>query len=267
MSSRVRTLHVLGTTALDSLRQRAQAALDAWAAEWVGGRPSGSALRLSVSAASDGGPSAAHEDQGLFEAIRTEAGGLWLRCGVADRLTFGAAVVGSELMSGSAFADDWIAGAVDRAWQALHRTLHNALLDEPPAHAPPSPAAELPAGVWAVGSGAVRFRCDELGLHAVADSAVLRWVAPIAREPAHRLPKIVPLNRAARRATARIDVMLGSVDVDLPQLLDLRCGDVLRLPQRLDQRLLVLCEGKPMARGAVGEAQGRKCIQVFANPQ
>jgi flagellar motor switch protein FliM len=47
--------------------------------------------------------------------------------------------------------------------------------------------------------------------------------------------------------------------------MDLRCGDVLRLPQRLDQGIAVLCEGKMLAHALLGETQGRKSVQLFAD--
>jgi flagellar motor switch protein FliM len=78
------------------------------------------------------------------------------------------------------------------------------------------------------------------------------------------LPKQTALDQAAARARMRLDAMLGSVEVELPKLLDLRCGDVLRLPLRLDQRICVLCEGIPLAHAALGETQGRKGMQVIA---
>lgn len=84
---------------------------------------------------------------------------------------------------------------------------------------------------------------------------------------ASSLVTLTPLDRAVQRTRVALDIMLGSVEVELPKLLDLRCGDVLRLPQRLDQRIAVLCAGRPLARAVLGETQGRKCVQLLADDQ
>jgi len=89
---------------------------------------------------------------------------------------------------------------------------------------------------------------------------------PTERGTVQRRPALIPLDRALRRGNAQLAVMLGSVEVELPKLMDLRCGDVLRLPQRLDREITVLCGGKVLARAALGERQGRKCVQLASNP-
>ena len=260
MNAIERPIHLPGTAALDSLRQRAQAAFDAWAREWVSGRVADGqrTAELSVCALA-GERSHAHE----YEAVRSEAGCMWFRCSAADYLNFGSAVAGAELMPGSAYVDDWIADVIDCARNARNRALCSALLGTPVVNALPPSLIALPANLFAFGSGAVQLSCDALGLHVIADSAIWRSVPPSERAPAHRRAKLMPLDRAARRAKAKLDVMLGSVEVELPKLLDLRCGDVLRLPQRLDQGIAVLCEGKPLARAALGETHGRKCVQMI----
>jgi Type III flagellar switch regulator (C-ring) FliN C-term len=190
---------------------------------------------------------------------------LWLRRTDADRFKFGRAVVGSELMPEPASADDWIVIATERAWAALTRAFCVALFGLPMVDHRPLRVSQLPTKVFARGSGHVRFTCDALGLHLIVDGATLRWPALLAREEVPRLPAVVPLNRAVRGAKARIEVLLGSVEVELPKLLDLRCGDLLRLPQKLDEGLLVLCDGQPLARAALGAAEGHKCIRISTN--
>lgn len=263
MNAAARPIYVPGAAAFDSLQQRAQAALDAWSREWVSGCASGAqpVATLQVCAASDRARPQPHE---YYDAVRTETGCMWFRCSAADRLSFAGAVVGAELMRGSAYADDWIAAVADGAWDTRNRALCSALLGAPVSDAL---TASVSASLFAFGSGAVRLSCDMLGLHAIADSVIWRSVPPTKRAVAHRLPKLTPLDRAAQRAMAPLDIMLGSVEVELPKLLDLRCGDVLRLPQRLDQGIAVLCDSKPLARAVLGETQGRKCVQVFSNDQ
>lgn len=261
MNTAVRPIHISSDAAVDVLRQRGQAALDGWAREWVSGWTSDGqrASKVQVRAVTDGAGVQSYE----FEALRTEAGCIWFSCSPVDRLSFGRAVVGAELMRGSRCADDWIAGLIDCARDARNRALCSGLLGMRPIEALPAGACVVPPELFVFGSGAIQLSCDALGLYAIADSAVWRSVPPV-RTRSQPLPKLAPLDQAASRARMRLDVMLGSVEVELPKLLDLRCGDVLRLPQRLDQEVAVLCEGKPLAHAALGETQGCKAIQVIA---
>lgn len=255
MNKNVRPIHVPGAAAMELLRQRAQAALESWAREWVSGWMQDerriATLRISGLAAETHG----HE----YEVLRTAAGCMWFRRDAMDRLSFNRAVMG---MHSPRLADDWIATATDHAWEVCKRELCSALLGTPITDAQPVSVNRLPAGLFAFGSGAVEFSCDELNLHAIADNAVWRSVPPDERCTARARPKLVLLERATHRCKVPLEVSLGSVSVELPKLLDLRCGDVLRLPQRLDQGIAVLCAGKPLARAALGVAQGRKGVQL-----
>lgn len=262
MSAAVRPVYVPGSAALEWLRGRAQEALDCWAREWVVGYESGKSATAYVHCADGMQPSLVHE----YEVVSTENGCMWFRSSRVERLDLSCAVVGAELMPRSSHADDWIAGVVECAWDARNRGLCAALLGTPmPRRFPPS-LTSLPATLFAAGAGSVQISCEGIGLYAVADSAVWDCVPPTRRDDvSHRLPDLTPLDRAVRRASARLDVMLGSAEVELPKLLDLRCGDVLRLPQRLDQGIAVLCEGQPLAQAALGQAQGRICVQLASN--
>jgi flagellar motor switch/type III secretory pathway protein FliN len=121
----------------------------------------------------------------------------------------------------------------------------------------------LPASLFEFGAGAVYFSCEQLGLYAIADHSIWRAVPPNDRARTAR-PKLTPVDQAVKRPTARIDVVLGAVELDLSNMLDLRNGDVLRLPQRLDEGLSVLCEGQLLARGALGERDGRVSVQLIS---
>jgi flagellar motor switch protein FliM len=106
-----------------------------------------------------------------------------------------------------------------------------------------------------------------MGLHAIADAGVWRLVPPAERMAAHQ-PALVSLDRAAQSARLRLEVMLGDAELELPKVMDLRVGDVLRLSARLHEPLTVSCEGRPFARALLGVADGRKAIQftVEENP-
>jgi hypothetical protein len=261
----VRPIHMPGTAALASLRERAHAALSDWALEWASGWPSGGNPMATFRVCSVTGAGQAYDYE--YDAVGGDAGCVWFRRAGADLTELGCTVVGPQLMPGSVSVDDWIADVVDQARDARNRALVTALLGAAIGERSPVRVSELPGRLFAVGSGAVELSCDLLGLYAIADGAVWRTVPPTERERLRSLPKLTPLNAAVRRANARLDVILGSVEVDLPKLLDLRCGDVLRLPQRLDRGITVLCEGKPLGRAALAQLQGRKCVQLLPNHQ
>jgi flagellar motor switch/type III secretory pathway protein FliN len=263
MSAAVRPIHVPGAAALESLRQRAQAALDAWARDWVSECASGAqpTVALQVCSESDEARAQAHE---RYDALQGETGCIWFRCSPADRLGFGSAVVGTALMSGAAYVDDWIGAVAEKAWDERNRALCAALLNTPTSSALP---ASMSASLFAFGSGAVELSCDELGLHAIADRGVWRSVAPLERGAVNPLPGLTPLAQAVHRSRVRLEVVLGSVEVELSKLLDLQCGDVLRLPRQLDRGVSLRCERKPFANAVLGAAQGRKCVQVFAGDE
>jgi flagellar motor switch/type III secretory pathway protein FliN len=258
--SGVRPILLAGAEACEVLRRRIQAALDSWAQDWVRGWEQGRAMNVEMCVAGDVAQPLTHE----YEALGSDAGHLWFRRSPSDRASFGCAVVGAELMPFSEAADEWVAIAVDSAWSARNRALCSALLGTAPSDSSLIRSDGLPPDLFALGSGAMQLSCAELGLSLIADSAIWRSVLPREHGPAAQLPEPLPLMQAAHRATAKLEAILGSVDVELPKLLDLRPGDVLRLPQRLDQRIAVLCAGKPLARAVLGEALGRKCVRVSA---
>jgi flagellar motor switch/type III secretory pathway protein FliN len=261
--SEVRPIHLPGTSAMSMVLERVRSALTAWAREWVSGWANDEQRLAALNVESvwkvDQRP--AQE----FEGLHGAHGHVWFRRGTLDRLNFDRAVVGIELMPRSIYADDWIAGVVEHAWTARNRALCEALVGEPRSSRS-TQNSEWPASLMSVGSGAVKISCEPLGLHAIADAGVWTLLPPPERKSA-RLPTIQLLESAVQRANLRIEVMLGSVALDLPKIMDLRCGDVLRLPARLDEPLTVTCEGKPFARAVLGAAAGRKTIQITGNQQ
>ncbi len=259
MSAAVRPIHVLRAATLASLRQRAQAALTAWGSEWLSAWTENDKRIASLEART--ACEAERSRSAEYQAIRTEAGCMWVRCSAADRLSFGCAVMGAELMPRAVAADDWVGAIAEHAWNLRNRALFSGLSGGALGSQTP-PMQEAPAHLFAFGSGAVVLSCDVLGLHAIVDSSAWYSNPPNERVVAHPLPKLTPLDQAMQGALLRLDVILGGVEVELPKLLDLSHGDVLRLPQRLDQGIAVLCEGRPLARAILGEAHGRKCVQI-----
>jgi flagellar motor switch protein FliM len=110
-------------------------------------------------------------------------------------------------------------------------------------------------------SGAVLIDCEALGLLAIADESVWRSLPPT-RRAASDLEPLVPLDRAMRDSEVSLEAILGGADVDFSRLVDLRCGDVLVLPQRLSEPLTVTYAGAAIAHAGFGQRDGAICIQL-----
>jgi len=239
------------------LRQRVQVALDAWAREWLSARAAAQSPADLELVAVDSARDASLE----YAAMTTKDGSAWFRRSAGDLAKLGCEVVGAESLPHGVAADEWLSDVIERAWHARNRAVCAALFGASNGNVS---AAEPPASVFAFGSGAIQISCAVWGLHAIADSSVWRTVPPTPRG-ARRLPKVTPVDRASLTATVKLEAILGSVAVELPKLLDLQCGDVLRLPERVDQGIAVLCDSKPFARAALGESRGNKCVQLISD--
>lgn len=257
MSAAVRTIHLPSATALDAIRARIQFALQTWAAQWVRGWQPTDVLAVSLCGASEC-PTRAHGSR--YEPVSAAVGTLWLRRGAADCSRMGEAVVGDRLVPNGTYVDDWIGAALASAYAACRQELYRALLNADP---PAEHAAFdlLPEHLTVLGSGAIHVACERIGIDAFADSAVWRSLPP-QRMALRPRPPLTPLYLAVQRHDARLDVVLGGVDVEIPMLTDLRCGDVLRLPKRLNESLSVECQGRPVAHAVLGDFQGQKSIQL-----
>jgi hypothetical protein len=251
--SEVRPIHLPGSSALSHVLQRARAVLADWTRDWVNDEECLAALSIESAVADD------LRRPGEFEGLRGARGQVWFRRDATDRTNFGLTVLGAGLMPRAAYADDWIEHVANHAWSIRNRILCEALVGAPQSASSSESSASL-AILARAGSGAIRLHCEPLGLHAIADSGVWSLVPP-AERTATRDQALEPLDRAARHSSLRIEVMLGSVELELPKVMDLRRGDVLRFPARLDQPLTVSCEGTPFARALLGDADGRKSIQ------
>jgi hypothetical protein len=258
MSAVIRPIHLRGAAAFDALRLRAQSALDSWAHVWTRGASGAQGADAIQILAVDEQTTWGESDE--FEILGTPVGRMCFRSGRSDRSRLGQATVGAESMLGEDYADQWIAEVVESARHARNRALYTALFEVPADEAPESPVVGVPESLCAVGSGAVLVSCTKFGLHAIADGGVWRNLPIGATAQQH--PNLTPLDIALRGVAAQLQVMVGSVEIELPQLMDLRRGDVLRLPRRLDEDIDVLCEGQPMASAVLGTTRDRKCVQL-----
>jgi hypothetical protein len=279
--SDVRAIYLPGASALSVVLERVRAGLVAWGREWAN---EAGVAGLNVESGREMDLESDLEWTQEFDALAGAKGCVWVRRSAIDRSNFGRAVVGDRLMPHAACADEWVGALVERAWTARNGVLVEALVgkqealnrraaqrgsprsgDSSSVAAPSSSCGSegLARLASRVGSGAVTVSCESLGLHAIADAGVWSLVPPTERKSA-RLEAVVPLDRAAQRASVRIEVTLGSVDLAFPEVMDLRPGDVLRLSARLDQPLPVSCEGQPFAQALLGTAAGRKAIQITA---
>ncbi len=261
MSMAVRPIHIPGKAALDWLRQQSLAALDDWGREWLSAWTPGDVRMQSLTISGIG--DRVRPPLREYEAVSGGSGSLWVRRSAADLSSFGRIVLGAELMPRLSCVDDWVAETADHAWNARNRALCASLLGA--ATTQLGASSELPADLFAFGSGAVVISCDALGLHAIADKNIWSSVPPGTRAAGRSPPMLTPVEQATRNKALRLDVMLGSVEVELPKLLDLRTGDVVRLPQRLDEGITVLCEGQPLAQATLGATQGYKGVQLFTH--
>ena len=253
----VRPIYVPGATALESLRERAWTALQSWGRDWI---------------ASWLADPARHGNLRVTAPVRKEAGksweqfgSMWFQCGLAETEQLVNAITG-ELTTGSGIGDDWMRDLVDRAWRSRNEALSAALVSHAVAGAELQVTSELPSSLFEVGSGAVEIACRPLGLHAIADSAVWRTIAPPALAHRRSRARLVPLEAAlGGGARTRLEVMLGAVEIELASLSDLRRGDVLNLQSRLDAGIDVLCQGQPMTQALLGAVHGRKCVRLLGH--
>lgn len=259
MSDTVRPIHLPGAAALDTLRQRTQIALDEWARKWAGSH-TGGAPHLQIETL----PTAMDSRRHQFEVVHAGMGKIWFRTDGPDRAAFARAVVGPALTLDASLVDEWVETAVNRAREArnlsLCRALFGGTMFDSRAHSSP-----LPASLFAFGAGAVVLRCEPLGCYAIVDGAVWRSVPPSERSRAPRRSELTPIERAVHGGRVRLEIELGNIELAVPRVLDLRPGDVLRVPTRLDEGITVCCGGKPLARAALGQRGGRKCVQVVSS--
>jgi len=254
VSAQIRALPLAGAAARRALGRRADAALAAWAADWLGdARP---CVRVDAAAAPAAGAS--------FERRTGARGELWFACDAPNDARLRRALLGAP--EEEAAGDDWIDELVASARAACRRALCTAVLGPPvePAAAPSAP----PPHLFAPFGGALRLVCEELGLLAIVGNAAWSAAPDAGRDvPAPALPALAPLEHALGGAVLRLDVPLGGVELELGQLVALRRGDVLRLPRRLDEPFTVLCEGHPFGQAVLGEARGRRAMQFTGDPR
>jgi Type III flagellar switch regulator (C-ring) FliN C-term len=259
VTASVRAIRLVGAPVLPVLHEIAATALASWAEEWLACAAPDAMSDLAVAAVEPAdapvtGP-ASHWAGGQGE--------LWFDESSDNERRFGLAVAGSALLDDAAGVDDWVAAALVRAKAERNRALCGALTGVAIKPAAARPVARLPSALFALGSGAIRIRCLRIGLDVVTDAEVaLRAQAPSPSSSRSPLPRLTPLEGVAASTTTRLVASLGTLDLDVSTTLDLRCGDVLRLPRRLDEGIDVTCGGVPVSRAQLGELDGRKGIQL-----
>jgi flagellar motor switch/type III secretory pathway protein FliN len=259
MTPAERPFLLVGDSACSTPRERAQAALDAWLANWS---RSGESQRVSVHAVGD----CAHcglgrriPNDAQYEEIAGTRVKVWIMRDESARSELGRTVLGEALVDELGSSGAWVTEVLDAAQDACQRTLSEALTGA-------SPRKDFtwldtpPAALFAAGSGALHICCRTLGLHLYADAAAWRNELP---PRVHRSTSpLAAVADAVRDSSARLEVRLGEVDMELSKITDLRSGDVLRLPQPLAAGISVLCEGQRLASGSLGEMLGQKCVQL-----
>jgi flagellar motor switch/type III secretory pathway protein FliN len=252
VSAVARPFVVLGSTTLRAVESHAQAALGAWAQEWIAeGEPEVSAERVEAGTCAPAS----------FLACSGPHGSIWIRHEPDNIPGLGQIVLGPDFMRDGQCPDTWSESAIRRARVSMNEAIAFAMTGSRGAQDEPRELLPLPAELHAPGSGAAELHCALLGLHVVIDAAAnLRFAAVSARG---ELPPVSPLATALAAVKLNLSVPLGEVTLELGNLATLAAGDVLRLPKRLGEPIDVLCEGKPLARAALGESAGRKGIQIL----
>jgi hypothetical protein len=282
VSADLRPIRLLGHHALAALEARVQAALEGEVAAWLQPHVRPVALQLRAPQRDDAGSRGARDERDghaggdtpgdpvagdgssaasspAFERFEGAHGTLWIRRRPVDRWAWLRASLGEAFCTGDdAPADAWAAAVAEQGWGARNDALCEALT---------GPASSKPAdgpdeALYALGSGAVQIEAAALGLFALADAGVLRHVPPRAVAALGSDPPRVPLDRAAARAGVGLDVSVGRVEIGLRTLLELRPGDVLRLPTRLDDTLPLGPPAAPPLRCALGESAGRAAVRI-----
>jgi flagellar motor switch/type III secretory pathway protein FliN len=250
---------LVGESACSIPRERAQAALDAWLANWS---RSSESQRVSVHAVGDCADCELGRcklNGARYEEVAGTRVKIWVRRDEVARSELGRTVLGEALIDELGSSGAWVTEVLDAARDACQRTLSEALTGASP-RKDFTWLDKLPASLFALGSGALHIHCQALDLHLYADAPAWRdALPPRVRRGA---PPLAALADAIRDGNARLEVRLGEVDMELSKITDLRSGDVLRLPQPLAGGISVLCEGQRLASGSLGEMLGQKCVQL-----
>jgi flagellar motor switch/type III secretory pathway protein FliN len=252
MSTAVRALHLVGEHALRSIEERVSRSLAGWCRDWV--REPMPEPQVSVQALTGASPR-------MVDCIEIggATGRVWIRASADDRNGAARAVLGDEFLPLATAGDAWSREALSRAIEQRNQSLAQTLIGD--VHASMTRPAD--PSLYAFASGAVQITCEALGVHLLADCAVLQHVPPHAHTPAVR-PAPESLKEAAREAPLTLTVGLGSVELDIAHLFELQPGDVICLPTRLADRLPVMLDGKAVAQGALGHCGQRKAVHLVS---
>ncbi len=251
MSPDVRPLRFVSAHARGAVELRVLSALLAWMHDWIPNGAPEPALR--VRAELDAAAMAAAAD-----LHATANGRVWFRRSDADDCALAAALLGAAALP-KLPTDPVFAGALAQARRARNRAVAQALVGahEDAVESVPDPALR------AFGAGALQIECETVGLSLLADGGVLRQVPP--REVGLRsATPAVALERTLANAPVRVEVDLGSVEIELASLLELGRGDVIRVPTRLTEGALVHIDGAAIGRASLGTHEGRRAVQLVA---
>lgn len=207
------------------------------------------------------------------------------RAGADDAATDGIALRGQEGMLAHFRSETWAAALVRELFgaaidpcgipgevagacidDAMRRLAH--VLGMPGARRERTPPPRLRRGTWRGEVQAALPFGGVLLLNAAAAEACLRRRGMAAR-PRRSLPAdapvAMPLLRAAAGQRVSLRAQLEPCEVDLGVLQDLRPGDVLRIPHRLDAPLQLRTEaGTALFSGYLANSRGRKVLELVA---
>lgn len=241
---------LLGSHALQTLSERLQDALQAWAPQWC---PGGHDYTVSATPAHPPleVPTLQHFSDGTAD--------LWISTSDARTQATARCVLGESWVASHGVPADWSRDIVLRALESQSQAVAGSLLLGPVQSV--TAASSLPTDLFAPGSGAVSLDCRTLGLRLWASRHVLRHVPP--RASAHPKSALQPLSACLEGRTVPVTAVAGTVKLAVEQLLSLAPGDVLRLSSLAHAKARIrLSNGLPLAEGSLGQQAGNRALRL-----
>lgn len=166
--------------------------------------------------------------------------------------------------AGTTVASTSLAAAMEnKAWEALAVELAMALgLQRQPGDDGPPAADHAPWSGGVVASLSAPAATLRLFLNGACASKVL-GAARTADAPAAKLPPVV---EGISQLPARASVELAGCEIDLGDLQAVKVGDILRLPQALDEPMQVKIGSRPVCAAYLGRRGNSRAVELLHAP-
>lgn len=119
----------------------------------------------------------------------------------------------------------------------------------------------LPDSLLIAGTGALEISVGLIGLQMIVSGSSFQ--APASKEPKAANAVPVSITDIVKDQPVRLDVLAGTADIELINLLELAPGDVILLDACVDEPLQLLGPADtPIGRCALGQSAGHRAIQI-----